>query len=217
MPKVYNRRERFLKAEEADILFAKLSKTSKTLHDISLTGLHTGMRASEIFRLKWGHIDLDNKLILVADSKPGPSRNAYMTEALENMLRNRELGEREENVFKSTNGKEITEISNSFVKVVNKLGFNNGITDARQKVTFHTLRHTFASWLALKGESLLTIKELLGHQTLAMTERYSHLMPDQKREAVKSVESVFRGVNGLKPDHPDIPEVECLQQMTIDS
>jgi len=69
--------------------------------------------------------------------------------------------------------------------------FNNGVIDRRQKITFHTLRHTFASWLAMQGAPILTIKELLGHQSLAMTERYSHLSPDQKKEAVNGIEAMF--------------------------
>ena len=67
-------------------------------------------------------------------------------------------------------------------RAINKLDFNDGITDSRDKVVFHTLRHTFASWLAIQGTPIYTIKELMGHKTLAMTERYSHLIPDAKRE-----------------------------------
>jgi len=107
------------------------------------------------------------------------------------MFRNRENGHPEDYVFLSTKGEKIKEVSNAFAKVVKRLGFNEGITDRRQKVSFHTLRHTFASWLALRGESILTIKELLGHQTLAMTERYSHLIPDHKRRAVEGIDESF--------------------------
>ncbi len=46
----------------------------------------------------------------------------------------------------------------------------------RQIVSFHSLRHTFASWLALQSTPILEIKELLGQSTLAMTERYAHLI-----------------------------------------
>jgi len=72
-----------------------------------------------------------------------------------------------------------------------KSRFNKGVTDPRQKITFHTLRHTFASWLAIQGTHILTIKELLGHQTLAMTERYSHLIPEQKVQALAGIEAIF--------------------------
>ena len=58
-------------------------------------------------------------------------------------------------------------------------------------ILFHTLRHTFASWLALQGETLLTIKELMGHKTLEMTMRYAHLMPDQKKRATVKLEQAF--------------------------
>jgi hypothetical protein len=53
------------------------------------------------------------------------------------------------------------------------------------------IRHTFASWLALQGETTLTIEELLGHKTLAMAERYSHLIPDHKRRVILAMEKGF--------------------------
>jgi len=51
-------------------------------------------------------------------------------------------------------------------------------------VTFHTLRHTFASWLMQRGRTLLEVKDALRHQTVAMTVRYAHLAPDHLRAAV---------------------------------
>ncbi len=53
------------------------------------------------------------------------------------------------------------------------------------------LRFSFASWLALQSTPILEIKELLGHSTLAMTERYAHLIPDKKRESVEKMERAF--------------------------
>ena len=50
------------------------------------------------------------------------------------------------------------------------------------------MRHTFASWLASNGTPLLVIKELGGWQSLDMVERYTHLVPDEKREAIKNLE-----------------------------
>ncbi len=72
-----------------------------------------------------------------------------------------------------------------------EIGFNKGITDNRQKVSFHTLRHTFASWLAIQGTSLYEIKELMGHKSITMTERYAHLMPDVKLKAVNKLANDF--------------------------
>ena len=66
-----------------------------------------------------------------------------------------------------------------------------GLKIPRQWVVFHTLRHTFGSWLAIQGTPILAIKELMGHKTLAMTERYAHLTPDMKRKAALSLEDNF--------------------------
>ena len=62
------------------------------------------------------------------------------------------------------------------------------IQDARQRVVFHSLRHTFASWLVQRGTPLYTVAELMGHTTLEMTKRYSHLAPDSLRKAALSLE-----------------------------
>jgi integrase len=56
---------------------------------------------------------------------------------------------------------------------------NEGVTDARQKVVFHTLRHTFASWLVMRGVPLYDVAKLMGHNTIVMTQRYGHLAPDR--------------------------------------
>ena len=191
LPKLNNRRERFLSKEEAKMLLKELEKASSQIYKIALISLHTGMRAGEIFALKWGHIDINNGMIHVADPKSGHARKAFMTSVIKEMFINIDAGQSEEFVFKSRVNNKIDRVSHTFRRAVDRLDFNKGITDPRQIVTFHTLRHTFASWLALQGTPILTIKELLGHQSLAMTERYSHLTPDHKRDAVEGIEMMF--------------------------
>ena len=191
LPRLNNQRERFLTKTEAQLLLKELATWGRHNHDICMLSLHTGMRAGEIFSLMWQHIDLDNNMILVADPKNGRSRKAFMTPTIRNMFSKMEKGDPEDYVFASRDGDRIDRISNTFMLAVENLNFNEGITDPRQKVVFHTLRHTFASWLAIQGTPILTIKELLGHQTLAMTERYSHLSPDHKRQAIEGIENYF--------------------------
>ena len=191
MPRLNNQRVRFLSYEEANLLLDHLGKISPHVRDMALLSLHSGLRAGEIFNLRWQDIDPENGLIHVSDPKSGRSRKAFMTETVKRMFDSKQRGNPDELVFKNRKGEKITEISKTFSKVVKHLGFNDGVTDPRQRVTFHTLRHTFASWLAIQGTPILTIKELLGHQTLAMTERYSHLIPDNKIEAIAGLEQRF--------------------------
>ncbi len=185
LPKLQNRRERFLRYEEANRLLNELEKSSGQLRNMACVSLYTGMRAGEIFDLRWTHIDLQNDLIHIADPKGGEPRKAFIVPQVKEILERLKTDNRpaEQYVFLSRKGERIVEVSNAFGRVVERLGLNEGITDRRQKVTFHTLRHTFASWLALRSTPILTIKELMGHKTLAMTERYAHLMPDHKRDA----------------------------------
>jgi len=95
-------------------------------------------------------------------------------------------------IFPTKNNGKMTGVTNSFEKAVKKLGLNKDITDPRDKVVFHTLRHTFASWLVQAGTPLYTVKELLGHKSIAMTERYSHLAENTMREAVKKLENKLK-------------------------
>ncbi|PKO01659.1 MAG: hypothetical protein CVU43_11785 [Chloroflexi bacterium HGW-Chloroflexi-5] len=192
LPVLQNQRERFLSHEEADILLNELKKVSSSqLHDMALLSLQCGLRAGEIFNLKGQDLDFENGIINIADPKNKERRKAYMTHAVKKMLQNRKPDSPNEYVFVGLNGERHISISQTFRLIVKRLDFNKGIADPRQKVCFHTLRHTFASWLALQGESLLTIKELLGHKSLAMTIRYSHLMPEHKRQATLNLEKKF--------------------------
>jgi integrase len=180
LPTLNNQRERFLSHEEADRLLNELQKVSAQLHDEALISLHCGLRAGEIFNLKGYDLDFANGLINISYPKNKESRKAFMTDSPDGY------------VFKDRkHGEKIQHGSAAYGRTVKKLGFNDGITDPRQKITFHSLRHTFASWLAMQGETILTIKELLGHKTLAMTVRYSHLLPYHKRQAALNLEKAF--------------------------
>ena len=78
------------------------------------------------------------------------------------------------------------------------LGLNKGITDRRQRVYFHTCRHTFASWHVTAGTDLYTVKELLGHSVIAMTERYSHLAPGTLQNATRTLERAIESAGQKK-------------------
>ena len=189
-PTADNRRLRFLTHEEADRLLVALADRSSDVHDMALLSLHCGLRAGEIFSLKWQDVDLGRGVLSLLDTKSGKCRAAIMTDAVKDMLAARQAVTILSGlVFPSRTGERIVEMSNTFQLVADGMGLNNGVTDRRQKVVFHTCRHSFASWLVEQGVDLYTVKELMGHGSLSMTERYSHLSPDKLRRAVKTLEA----------------------------
>jgi integrase len=192
LPTLQNLRTRFLTHEEAALLLEHLNKMRTTdLCDLSLLSLHTGMRAGECFALKGHDIDLANGIITIRDPKNKTTRHAYMTEAVRDMLQRRKPIDPSSLVFLNRKGSQTQAVSQAFRRAISNLQFNKGVEDPREMVTFHSLRHTFASWLALQGETLQTIKELLGHKSITMTERYAHLGSDHKRRATLALEKGF--------------------------
>lgn len=183
MPKVDAARLRFLTEAEAASLLHALHRRSRQWHDIAYLSLYTGMRLGEVLGLQVGHVNVADGVIDVMDAKAG-TRAAYMTAGVKEILAARCAGrDAKEFVFVQRGGGRVRYISSVFSRVADEL-FNDGVTDARHKVVFHTLRHTFGSWLAQRGVPLYTIAVLMGHSSLEMTKRYSKLSPDTKHDAM---------------------------------
>ena len=197
IPKIDNKRLRFLAHDEANILLSELAKRSLQLHDMSLLALHCGLRAGEIYSLTWNEINLDCGLITVKDTKSGNNRPAFMTQAVKEMLAGRKQLADNKIVFPDRHGKKIERISNAFSRAVTQLGFNDGIADHRQKVVFHTLRHTFASWLVQGGTDLYTVQKLMGHSTFEMVQRYAHLSEGTLQKAIENMEKNMSTKNNV--------------------
>ena len=165
-------RDRYLTREEAAAL---LEACSKWLKPLVTTALHTGMRQGELLALEWDDVNLQRRQIRISDSKTGDARVVPMNGLLYNILS--ELGPKSGKVFKNRRGEGYSCINSAFKNAVK----HAGIKDFR----FHDLRHTFASWLAMKGVPLSTIGRLLGHKTAQMTMRYAHLAPDYLADVVE--------------------------------
>ncbi|MGD0236951.1 MAG: site-specific integrase [Syntrophorhabdales bacterium] len=192
LPTVQNQRERFLSYEEADALLKELLSRSQFTHDMALISLHCGLRAGEIFNLRGQDLDFRNEIVNVADTKNKKGRKAFMTQAVKEALQARLPEKPSDFVFTDKRHHDkVQHGSATFTKVIDKLELNKGVTDRRHKVTFHTLRHTFCSWLALQGESLPTMRELMGHSSYEMLKKYTHLIPDEKRKATLNLEKAF--------------------------
>ena len=197
-PKLDNARKRFFNDDQVEALLFSLFEKNLDVHDMTLTSLLTGLRFGEIAKLRWECVDLHNGVMHV-DGKNGETREAYLenAELMEMFMRRMQIAAATPFIKKSdksisnlvfpgpVHGGIMKDIPDIFMKTVEELGFNDGYTDPRQRLTFHSCRHTFGSRLALQGVPLLTIKELMGHKTIEMTMRYAHLMPDHKREAVR--------------------------------
>jgi len=198
VPRKDNKRIRYLTYEEAETLLEKLQERSPDLHDMALLALHCGPRAGEIFALTWKDIDFEQGLVTFRHTKNGYVRHLPMTNQVREMLKYRELTKQSELVFPARNGGKRKEISNSFERVITNLGWNKDVEDSRQKIVFHTLRHTCASWLVMAGVPLYTVKEYLGHQKISQTERYAHLAPDSLQQATTALNNMGKKKNESK-------------------
>ena len=196
MPQADNARLRFLTHDEADRLLEALAKNSRDANEMAVISLHSGLRAGEIFSLKWGDVDLERGIMTLRDTKSGRNRPAFMTTEVKQILSEREREGNDDPVFKGRDGKKIKEIPMTYARVVKELGLNEGVTDPRQKVVFHTLRHTYASWMVESGVDLYRVQKLMGHCTIALTERYAHLGDNTLQEAVRFFEK------GMKREQP---------------
>jgi integrase len=187
LPKLDNARQKFLTKEETDLLLKELRKHSVQIAQIAGLSLYTGMRRGEVFALRWQDISFDHKLITVSDSKNSESRHVFITTPVYDILKELHVGAPGELLFTNSRGEHILTLSKTFARVIKKLGFNEGVTDRRQRVSFHTLRHSFASWAVMNGVPLYHLAKALGHKSTAMTERYSHLAPESQRVAFEAV------------------------------
>ena len=184
LPKIDNRRMRFLSPGEANALLDDLKSRSMVSYRTALLSLYSGMRFGEVAGLRWQHIDMENRQIVILDPKNGKTRFSFMADAVCQMFSEMAQGKPNDLVFESRTNKVQTQISDTFNRAVAKLGLNDGVEDRRMKVVFHTLRHSCASQLAMSGADLPTIQAVLGHKTLAMTERYSHLTNQHIKNAI---------------------------------
>jgi integrase len=153
--------------------------------------LNTGCRRGELLKLQWGRDDLKANFIHLSeqDTKAGRRRsvplNAEARAALLNLARFRATFCPDSPwVFAHKDGRQQVAICTAF-RVALK---NVGIADFR----IHDLRHICASWLVSAGQALQAVRDLLGHFTVTMTERYAHLAPENGRAAVAVLDSVSR-------------------------
>jgi len=188
LPKVDNRRQRYLSPDECEALLTALKPHSEHVYFISILSLDTGMRFSEIANLEWQDVNIFAESLFLRDTKPGRNRPVFMTARVKDLFQKMPFGKPDELVFPNRDGQRMKHISKTFDETVEKLGLNRGITDSRYKAVYHSLRHTHASRLLESGVDIYHVKELLGHQSIQTTERYTHTRDETLKNAVKSME-----------------------------
>ena len=173
-------RLRYLKPEEVDAL---LKVSANHIRPIVVTALNTGMRKSEILNLKWKEVDLGNRKIVVANSKNNEKRvipiNNTLYKEFSTLTRNPE----NEYVFPGKDGLPVGDIKKAFLGAIKRAK----IVDFR----FHDLRHTFGSQMVMQGVDIRTVQQVMGHKTIKMTMRYSHLSPEYVQEAMMRLDNAW--------------------------
>jgi integrase len=170
-----NLKERILSHEEEGHL---LVAAPAHLRPILVIALNTGMRWSEIVNLEWKRVDLESRLIRVVKTKSGKPRLININEpVMEELMKLRAGANGSPLVLpNSGTGKPYASLYRCFLKACEKAG----ITGLR----FHDLRHTFATRLIQAGVDIETVRSLLGHYSIVMTQRYTHSGNETKQRAV---------------------------------
>jgi site-specific recombinase XerD len=151
------------------------------LTPLILLVMQTGIRRSEAFSLHWNQVQLDKSpqlTVLAAHAKSGKTRHVPLNSAAVTILKRwGKLAGQEGIVFPNSDGIQLKSIKTAWGNLMKSVK----IDDFR----FHDLRHDFASQLVMKGVDLYRVKELLGHGSIEITQRYAHLAPHTLAEAVE--------------------------------
>lgn len=174
----------YLSPEECDLL---LANTDGIFKEMILMTLRTGMRQGEIKGLQWASINWQNQTIAVRHSycdvrktldTPKSNKERYIPLDIDLYAALYKRKKATGHVFLDGNKKwNSPRLNARLAKACEKAGM--------RKITWHTLRHTFATHLAMKGVPLNTVQTLLGHSTITTTMRYAHVAPSTLQDAIR--------------------------------
>jgi integrase len=197
-------RTRFLTEEEAGRL---IDSCAEHLKPIVITALNTGMRLGEILGLKWEGVHIEHVIkpyIELRVTKNNESRNIPLNEDMVALLRElRNQSQISGYVFLSLRKGQLKSVRKPFEAALKRAGIGN--------FRFHDLRHTFASHFVMNGGDLLTLKEILGHSSLRMVERYAHLAEGHKHMQVNNLSGKFTNC------HPIATSTKILKMAANDN
>jgi len=202
-PKLPRGRTRYLSdSERTALLDACQNSTNKDLYTAVVLALSTGARQMEIMGMRWGQVDIGRAFITLHDTKNGEIRTLQLASKALELMKERSKVRRIDTdlVFPGNTPKKDKpdDRKPTFKPVDLRTPFETALAKAKiVDFHWHDLRHSFASYLAMNGATLAEIAEALGHKTLAMVKRYSHLSQAHTARVVTSMnEKMFGGVNG---------------------
>jgi integrase len=175
-----NERVRWLNEQRADeessLRSAIRDKFPQREPELDLS-LHTGMRWSEQYHLRWNNVDLERGLITILQAKSGRKEHIRInSEAAQALVKLRSIAPRSEFVCPLNNYDHHREWWLFVLRAAK-------IYDSR----WHDLRHTFASRLVMNGVDIFTVNRLLRHASIQMTMRYAHLADKHLKDAVEKL------------------------------
>jgi integrase len=184
-----------------------LANATPYIQDIAILGLNTGMRIGEMLSLTWEQVDLEKNLINVFAHKTHKIRPVPINTEARRVLDYWGMGRKNEFVFYNhETGKPFVDLKSGFALACRKAGING--------VTWHTLRHTFASRVLAGGSDIVTVQQLLGHSTVTETMRYTHTNLESKRNAVAKLESfgdvLVTPCTKMQQTRPKVPPITPL-------
>jgi integrase len=184
-------RTRWLTRGEAAALIQAAESEPQAPHlaDFIRLALHTGMRRGELLGLEWRRVDLEESGLILLEgqhTKAGKRRSIPLNREARAALSQRAQFRAKHCpsspwVFCRSSGARIQSIKRSFASACRKARIED--------FHIHDLRHTCAAWLVTAGVPLPEVRDLLGHSTVQMTERYAHLAPENVRAAVARLEA----------------------------
>ncbi len=155
------------------------------LREMVVFAVLTGLRRGELCNLKWQDVDLKTKVVHIHSSatfktKQGKRRVVALNNTAFLLLQSRKHQSPSDYVF-TLNGRKIRDehAGRLFKRAVRAAKLSD------QRLHFHSLRHTFASWLVQNGASLYQVQNLLGHSNPRITQVYAHLQPTEMHEIVE--------------------------------
>ncbi len=178
-------RVRYLSDGERDVLLRE-SARHEDLHLFVLLSLSTGARKSEIMNLEWRQIDMQRRVIELEHTKNKTRRSLPIVAPVLALLQKRVRRLDSPLLFPGhRNPRKPLVIEAPWREAIAAAGIEG--------FRIHDMRHSCASWLAMAGVPMGTIAEILGHKSLQMTKRYSHLSTEHLAGVLESVTGKMLG------------------------